>query len=224
MEELVRVDDEGGLVATAELSGFLTTERRPSPEEVNVFRLDGEKWTVRFEGVTRYLDDDTGLPYLKVLLENPGREYPPAILAIEAGEGVEPEGQLREDSLDPAGLESAGPVLDKQARRECRKRLRDIEVELAEAQSRHDLGRAETLRAEKKQVEEALLSAEGLRGRPRYVSDPRKQARDRVTAAIARSRRKIAKAHPSMAAHLQAALQRGKLWSYRTENPVYWQF
>src|SRR5262250_3836054 len=41
----------------------------------NVFRREGEYWTVRYDGSVARLRDAKGLGYLAQLLGNPGREY-----------------------------------------------------------------------------------------------------------------------------------------------------
>src|SRR6185503_10087134 len=97
--------------ARAELARVAAARDRPSPghgdhDGGNVFRRDGDVWTVAFNGRTVPLRDAKGLRDLAVLLAAPGREV--AVTDLAAGV---PGGQ----APAVAGL-GADPILDDRAR------------------------------------------------------------------------------------------------------------
>src|SRR5262249_38246238 len=62
----------------------------------NLFRREGEYWTVRYEGSVTRLKDGKGLRYLAQLLSDPGREYHAVDLAAADSQPAR--------SAPPAGL------------------------------------------------------------------------------------------------------------------------
>ena len=71
----------------------------------------------------------------------------------------------------PADTGRGVEVLDEQARRAYRARLREIEAELAEAEAANDPGRAERLEEEKERLLDEMRKATGLGGRDRKMGD-----------------------------------------------------
>ena len=116
-----------------------------------------------------------------------------------------------------------GPVLDKRARADYRRRLADLEEELAEADANADVGRPSALAAERDFLAGELASALGLGGRPRVTGDPAERARKAVTMRVGTALKAIAEVHPALARHLRASISTGRFCSYRPENPVSWQ-
>ena len=105
-----------------------------------------------------------GLQDIEQLLTRPGDELHCLALSgrtAGAGRGVE--------------------VLDEQARRAYRARLREIEAELAEAARANDPGRAEPLEEEKERLLDEMRKATGLGGRDRKIGDSSERARSAVT-------------------------------------------
>src|SRR4029077_4737889 len=92
------------------------------PARVNVFRRDGDIWTVAFHGRSVPLRDAKGLRDLAVLLAAPGREVAAAALAAAAGGS---------QTAAAMGALGADPVLDARARAAYRTRLADLDDELA---------------------------------------------------------------------------------------------
>lgn len=130
----------------------------------NVFRKDGDLWTVSFEHEVAHVGEVRGLHDLACLLGKPREDIHCALLAgqpPDAGSGVE--------------------ILDEQARRAYRTRLREIETELAKAESANDSGRAERLEGEKDQLLAEMRKATGLGGRSRKMGDAAERARTAVT-------------------------------------------
>jgi helicase len=175
-----------------------------------VFRRDGEKWEVSYDGRTVYLNDLVGMHYIARLLRRPGEAYP--------------AWQLRADVAGAAVSRpaSAGEMLDSKARDEYGQRLRELREELAEAEAHNDPGRQETIQRELDALAEQLSKATGLKGRSRRASDDSERARKAVSMAIARALGGIKEAHPTLWQHLQRSIQRGRLLCYAPDGPVAW--
>lgn len=171
----------------------------------NVFRKDGDLWTVSYEHEVAYVGEVRGLHDLAQLLGKPREEIHCGILAgqpADTGRGVE--------------------MLDEQARRSYRDRLREIEAELAEAESANDSGRAEQLEHEKEQLLVEMRKATGLGGRSRKMGDAAERARTSVTWRIRHAIKKLEAAHPSLARHLGHSIKTGVFCSYAPEKETRW--
>ncbi|GAA1101556.1 hypothetical protein [Nocardiopsis composta] len=109
------------------------------------------------------------------------------------------------------------------ARAAYRKRLIELDAEIAEAESDADPGRIDRLRRE-----HGLLTGEpsgvlGLGGRPRTGGDPAERARKAVTMRIRTALRAIREAGPALALHLDRSVATGRYCAYRPEHPVVWR-
>src|SRR2546426_7822646 len=97
-----------------------------------VFRREGNFWTVAWDDVVVRLKDNRGLQYLAQLLARPGQEV--HVLDLVAAVHAEP-GQAARRHLAST---DAGTVLDATARAAYRRRLVDLRDELAEAAARSE--------------------------------------------------------------------------------------
>jgi hypothetical protein len=185
----------------------------------NVFRRDGEFWTVRFDGRVVRLKDARGLRYLAHLIRYTAREVHVLDLALV---GSEEAGDL--ESSTTAG--GTGPLLDAQARVAYRRRLSELRDELEESERRNDTGRAERLRDEMETVAQALAEAVGLGGRDREAASNAERARVAVTRRIRDALARITHSHAGLGEHLAASIHTGRFCSYRpgSARPVEWQF
>lgn len=177
----------------------------------DVWRKEGELWRVRFAGRSVHLPNRKGLEDLAVLLANPLHEF----LAIELVSGADTDDAHR-------GASGSDAVLDDRARSELARRARAIEAELDDANSRHDLGRAEALMTERETLLAELGRAVGLGGRARRLNDPAERARKAVSARIRESIRRIRDVHPDLAEHLEASITTGSSCAYRPETSRSW--
>jgi hypothetical protein len=178
----------------------------------DLFRRDGQFWTLSYGGRLIRMNDSKGLTDLARLLERPGQEI--HVLDL-AGPGA--------DSTSAAlARADLGELLDARARAEYRRRVAELEDELAEAEARADLRRAERARAERDFIAAELASALGLGGRARRPGDPVERARKAVTGRIRLTIGRIESAHPELARHLTNAVRTGTFCVYRPERPVDW--
>ncbi len=211
------VEGRGGEPAAGEWPGAkedAVTSPRP-----NVFRREGEYWTIVYAGAAVRLRDTKGLHYIAHLLAHPAREIHVADLATLGGrpdngarghEGMSAEGDL-------------GAVLDPRATAEYKDRLVDLRGELDEATTAADAARVERARHEIELVTHELAAAYGLGGRARRAGDPVDRIRKAVTNQIRRVVERIRAGHPALARHLENGLRTGFTCAYRPERQVDWQ-
>ena len=184
-----------------------------SPLATGVFRREGALWTLAYGGVTVRMRDAKGLADLAALLAAPGREIPAADL-VAAGSGGLGRADLRL---------GADEVLDETARRQIRRRLADLDEEIAEADAWADPERASRARAERDALVSEVTAATGLAGRARRLGDQDERARKAVTARIRDMIGRIERVHPSLAAHLRASVTTGTRCCYSPPAPASWQ-
>jgi hypothetical protein len=173
-------------------------------------RREGMLWRLSFRGATAAVPDSKGLHDLATLLARPGRD-------VHVLDLVDATGAARATASD------VGPILDATARDAYRRRLIDLDDEVAAAEAGADLGRASKLRAEQEFLSAELASAMGLRGRVRAAGDPTERARKAVHMRIATALRVIAEVHPTLGRHLRQAVSTGRFCVYRPEQPVRWR-
>jgi hypothetical protein len=203
--------------ARAERARVLATRDHPATGEGdnadgNLFRRDGDVWTVAFNGRTVPLRDAKGLRDLAVLLAAPGRE----VAATELVAGV------HGGTATALAALGADPVLDDRARAAYRARLADLDDELAEADAHHDIERSARLAAERDALIGELARATGLGGRRRRLGDAAERARTTVTARIRDAIGRIERAHPELGRHLRASIVTGARCAYRPAETVRW--
>ena len=123
------------------------TVRRSAVEQTNLFRRDGEYWTVGYRGLVVTLRDTKGLRDLGRLLAEPGRELHVLDL-MAAGPGARsiPPSRAAEAGLAIEGR--AEPVIDQAARARYKRRVSELEQELEDAQERGGGGASAAAREE----------------------------------------------------------------------------
>ncbi|HEX5616307.1 MAG TPA: AAA family ATPase [Acidimicrobiia bacterium] len=164
----------------------------------NVFRRDGELWSIAYEGNTFRLRDSKGLQYLAELLRRP-REDVAAIDLVGGADGGRQE------------------VLDDAARRAYRQRVEELQDDLDEAERFHDDERAARARAELDAVVAELTAATGLGGRSRSVAGEGERARQRVRKAIATALDRIEAQDAALGRHLASTVRTGYLCRYEPD-------
>jgi len=205
-----------GLVVEA-AAAHAVAEGTPADQSLpdNVFRSEGEFWTVVFSGEIARLKDSKGLRDIAVLLSSPNREIAAVdLVSRDAG----PVGRA------VAGGGDAGEAVDERARAAYKRRIQDLRDDIDQADADNDSARAAKARAELDALTEQLAAAYGLGGRARKVGDPAERARKAVTERIRDALARMAKEHPSLHRHLKASIKTGAFCSYAPERPVTWSF
>ena len=173
-----------------------------------------------FRGTDATLKHLKGMADLAVLLARPGSEV--HVLDL-AGAPAGANRGLRADV--PAGSAGdAGEVLDARARDAYRRRLEELEDDLAEAEQASDGAAVDRARIEKEFLVAELAAAYGLSGRVRRAGDPAERARTTVTWRIREAIKRIEEAHPDLGRHLRASVRTGTFCSYSPEQPQAWRF
>jgi tetratricopeptide (TPR) repeat protein len=180
-----------------------TTAARPA-----VLRREGDFWTVACADEATRVRHSKGVAYLAHLLRHSGQEFHAFDLA----------GQ------DVARGGDAGEALDAAARAAYKRRLADLREELAEAEERGDIGRAERLREEMGVLASELARALGLGGRVRRSGSDAERARLNVGRAIGAAVRRIAADCPVLGSHLARSVHTGLFCSYQPDpaHPLVW--
>jgi tetratricopeptide (TPR) repeat protein len=193
---------------------------------VNVFRREGDYWTVSFEGHTARVRDLKGMRHLARLLADPGREYHVLdLVAAETGSGAQAAGG-QAAGLPRAGLGDAGESLDAQAKDAYRRRLAEIDDDLEQARAIGDAERAAQADAERDFLVQELARAFGLGGRDRRAASASERARAAVTRAVRQAMTRIAGHHPQLGQHLSRTIRTGTYCAYVPDPraPAHWRF
>jgi hypothetical protein len=239
-----RVLDALGMVAVAEgiralraaqagagVSAGPAAAEAAGPEGArNLFRREGEYWTVVFEGSVVRLRDTKGLRHLARLLTHPGQEFHavdleaaqsrPSPAAVGAG-GRAGGGEL---AVRP-DLGDAGALLDATAKAAYRARLAELRAELEEAEGFNDPARAAKARQEMEFLVAELARAMGLGGRDRRAASHAECARLNATRAIRAAMANLAEANPALGRHLSSTVRTGRYCSYTPDPrlPIAWE-
>jgi tetratricopeptide (TPR) repeat protein len=176
-----------------------------------LFHQEGRTWQLRWREGEATVPDSKGMHDLSVLLVRPGE--PVHVLDLVAAAG----GPLR-----AAAGGDAGPVLDGPARAAYKRRLTELETDIAEAEGEGASQLAGRLTEERDFLVRELAAAYGLGGRARTMGDPAERARKAVAMRIATAIKAIREVHPPLARHLELAISTGRFCVYRPEETVTW--
>ena len=172
--------------------------------ETNVFRREGDYWSVLFDGQTVRVRDLKGMRYLAQLVAHPGREFHVLdLVAAETGQRT--------------SLGDAGAILDERAKAAYRRRLAEIEDDIEQARALEDAGREAQADAERDFLVRELAGGVGLGGRDRRAGSASERARSGVTRAIRQGIARIGEHHPRLGEHLDRAVRTGTHCAYAPE-------
>jgi tetratricopeptide (TPR) repeat protein len=198
----------------------------PPVTGANVFRREGDFWSVIFAGQLVRVRDLKGMRYLARLLADPGREFHVLdLVAAEAGRDA-PVDSGRTTDLPHSTLGDAGEILDAQAKDAYRRRLAEIDDDITEAHANGDAERAAQSDTERDFLLQELASAFGLGGRGRRAASASERARAGVTRAIRQAITRIRGHHPQLGEHLDRTIRTGTYCTYGPDPraPAGWQF
>jgi tetratricopeptide (TPR) repeat protein len=158
----------------------------------------GNRWVVAAGDQRVDVANLVGMQYVKALVDRPGED----VLASElAGSSV----------VDGARHE----IVDRQTLERYRRRVRELDAEIAEADDDADLGRAEGLRLEREQLRDELGRVLGLGGSQRTFTDASERARTAVHKAVKRAIDAIGDIEPKLADHLRDSIVTGRVCRYQ---------
>ena len=125
-------------------------------------------------------------------------------------------------SEEPVAIGDAGPLLDREALSQYRKRLAELDEALEEAQTRDDVARHAKLSAEREALFRELARATGLGGKARRSGSPAEKARLNVTRTIRHAITSLQTTFPELATHLDESVVTGVSCSYEPRGNVVW--
>jgi tetratricopeptide (TPR) repeat protein len=189
-------------------------------QQVATFAANGEYWQVGFEGRTTSVRHRKGFELISVLVGNPGREFFATELTQQLATGGPggPEDIRIGPSVDT-------PLLDAEAKRSYRERLREIRDELDQSRDANDIERVAKLEEEQDFLTRELARALGIFGNDRKFGSESERARKRVSIAITRAIRSISRHDERFARHLERSIKTGNLCCYDPDpaTPVKWK-
>jgi tetratricopeptide (TPR) repeat protein len=206
---------------------------RPRAERLagpaNLFRREGEYWSVTFEGDSFRLKDSKGLRYLAKLLARPGTEmFSLDLILADSGQAAPRPGarERAEAGLQVSGPGDAGEMLDATAKAQYKERLDELREELEEAESFNDPERAARAQQEIEFLAHELSAAVGLGGRDRKAASESERARVNVTRAIRAAVDRIAEHSAALGKHFEATIRTGTFCAYTPDPrmPASWRF
>jgi hypothetical protein len=160
-----------------------------------------------------------GLTYIDLLLRRPGESiHVFELIDLTSGVAMERGGPRVRDTGD------AGPITDARAIAAYRERLRDLRVELEDAEDANDLGRAERAREEMEALLGHLGASTALGGRERAAASQSHRARVAVGKSIRIALAKIEAHSAGLGEHLSRAIKTGIVCSYAPDplHPITW--
>ncbi|HXJ22338.1 MAG TPA: NB-ARC domain-containing protein [Polyangia bacterium] len=196
--------------ATArQIADLLAQTSRAEPTANATLRPEGGVWHVAFNGSSVHVPDMKGLWHLRELVSRP--RAPVLALSFVAAR-----------SEDPIPVGDAGPMLDREALRQYRKRLADLDGELDEAEARHDVEGHARRSSEREALLKEIARATGLGGKPRRTGSPAEKARLNVTRTIRHAITYLSTALPELATHLDESVATGVSCCYEPRTNVAW--
>lgn len=199
-----------------------TNIREEDPTE-NIFRQEGDYWTLQYEGDCVRLKDMLGLAYIAYLLGNAGKRFASVELTQvrrPTGSGTEPQ-SLSSEGLSVARGIDFGP--DDRAVSDYKHELERLMRERVEAEAAGDVVSLTEIDKETAAIEDQLKEW-GLGGRPRLSGSPDERARKAVSKAIHRALEKIREGHPALGEHLDRYLLIGVSCTYTAVDYITWHF
>ena len=193
-------------------------------------------WAICYHGQSAFLKSNKGMECLASLLSSPGREYHvsqlvschPGERGVSRSSTVHSSKRLQDGAgqLAMSGGHDGTPLLDPQAKAECKRRLVELRGQEDEAERFNDPDRAAKAHAEISAIAIYLSAATGLGGRDRKSSSEAERSRCAVTKRIKQAVQKIADVIPALGHHLTARIKTGYFCSYNPhpDRPVAWKF
>jgi predicted ATPase len=172
-------------------------------------RPEGGTWHIQYNGTDVHMPDLKGFWHLRELLARP--HQPVAALSL-----------IGASSDEPLATADTGPALDREAIRQYRQRLAELDDALDAAALRGDRKRQAERTAERDALIEELKRAIGLGGRPRRSGSPAEKARVNVTRTIRHAIGELASSAPDVAAHLEESIVTGVACCYEPRVDIVW--
>ncbi len=192
-----------------QIAELLARTSRVEPTLSATLRPQSGVWYIAFNGTSVHVPDMKGLWHLRELVARPCIQVPALSLIAAPTE-------------DPIPIGDAGPTLDREALRQYRRRLSDLDEQLDAAEAKHDGALHAKCSTERDALLKELARATGLGGKPRRTGSTTERARLNVTRTIRHAITYLATALPELAAHLDASVATGVSCCYQPRSNVAW--
>jgi predicted ATPase len=192
-----------------EIDELLQRISQVQPINRAMLRPEGGTWHIHYNGTDVHMPDLKGLWHLRELLARP--RQPVAALSLVGA-----------SSDEPLATADTGPLLDREALGQYRRRLAQLDDELDAAALRDDRKRQVERSAEREALIAELKRATGLGGRPRRSGSPAEKARVNVTRTIRHAIGELASKAPDLAAHLEESVVTGISCCYEPRFDIVW--
>jgi tetratricopeptide (TPR) repeat protein len=210
LREALPLAEERREVTTAQqIVELLRKTTQDEPTQRATLRPENGVWRIEFKGANAHVPDLKGLWHLRELVARP-HELVPALTLIGAS------------SDEPIPTGDSGPVLDREAIRQYRRRLAELDDELDTAVVRGDVAGQEQRSAERDALISELKRATGLGGRPRRSGSPAEKARLNVTRTIRHAIADLSPRLPGLAAHFDESIVTGLSCCYQPLTNIVW--
>ncbi len=185
----------------------IETQKNNSPgnSKKSSFLNKGTVWQISYNGTSAILKDIKGFHDIHKLLEHPNKDFHCMDL-MEAG-------------VDESSQTTA---LDKKAKAQYQKRIKELQLEIEDAEAFNQIEKIEALREEYDAILDHLSQSLGLSGKTRKIGSTIEKARSAVTWRIRNAIKKIDVEHPKLATHLSNSIKTGTFCSYRPEVNIDW--
>ena len=211
LETVVTLNQDGTM--TADISEQLKVAFPEPSAPPFEFRKKGQGWILRFEGKETFLKDGVGPHYLSLLLKKPFKQvFAVALHAMVAGQTPDKEARV--------GM--AESIVDEQTQKEIEDRLRELAVDIAEAQKSGDHLVEQESQEEYNELLAFYQKNIGLAGQVRKEHDASAKIRQAVLKAIQRTIILIEDELPECATHLEDSIVTGSKFNYIPVKVVPW--
>jgi non-specific serine/threonine protein kinase len=183
---------------------------RPAAPTEAVFRLEGEFWTIAFNGSSFALSDAKGLRYIHRLLQTPGME----VHVLELERVVMPSPASPRNAGAPPDTLTPQPILDDRAIASFRARIKELQEEIEEAERNNDHERASRAREELEALTAEIQRTIRPGDKSRDFTDETQRARVNVQRAIRGAVERVRDHDPSLGHHLDHDITTGTYCVY----------
>ncbi len=181
------------------------------PRDLHMFLHQGKHWLVVYNGVPKQVSDSTGMAYIALLLQAPGKEvHANALRASVSGRCAN------------VILGSPQELLDQGAIDDYKARLAEVEKSLTSGAVDYDSEEGRALLAEQAWYKNELRRGADRHGRPKEVSFDAEKARKSVSIAIRRALETIRRTHKPLWLHLHDSIDMGEFLIYRGDPSPPW--
>lgn len=203
-----------------------------TPAAQNMFRIEGNDWTARFEDKPFLLGRHVGFFYIASLLEHPNQEFSAMELRQAYNRFRKARGEIKsfyKESEDPlleeclgSGVEDLGEVIDRIGYGNIRHKIEELGQDIDRATRSGDAAEVGRLKQQMQMLADLAHKSYQPDGKPRKLKKCTKADRDQVRNAIQRALDKIREKSPALYRHLNNSLTRGSICSYTPEKPTRW--